>query len=97
MEPVPAMVLLVPILLPAVRILQIDVVHFGVVTVLALVVGLIHPPVGLVMYAMARVAEVRVDRLALALLPFLIPVLIVLVLCAVFPGFVLFLPRLLYG
>jgi tripartite ATP-independent transporter DctM subunit len=97
MEPVPAMVLLVPILLPAVRILQIDVVHFGVVTVLALVVGLIHPPVGLVMYAMARVAEVRVDRLAVALLPFLIPVLIVLVLSAVFPGFVLFLPRLLYG
>jgi len=97
MEPVPAMVLLVPMLLPAVRVLQIDVVHFGVVTVLALVVGLIHPPVGLVMYAMARVAEVRVDRLAVALLPFLIPVLIVLLLCAVFPSLVLFLPRLLHG
>ena len=96
MEPVPAMVLLVPILLPAVKILQIDIVHFGVVTVLALVVGLIHPPVGLVMYAMARVGRVRVDRLAVALLPFLVPILIVLVLTAVAPDFVLFLPRLLY-
>jgi len=86
----------VPILLPAVKILQIDVVHFGVVTVLALVVGLIHPPVGLVMYAMARVGQVRVDRLAVALLPFLVPILIVLALTAVAPDFVLFLPRLLY-
>ena len=97
MEPVPAMVLLVPILLPAVKILQIDVVHFGVITVLALVVGLIHPPVGLVMYAMARVGEVRVDHLAVALLPFLIPVLIVLLISAVCPAFVLFVPHLLYG
>jgi len=66
-----------------------------VVTVLALVIGLIHPPVGLVMYAVARIADVRVERLAIALIPFLIPLFLVLLLCAVFPGVVLWVPHLL--
>lgn len=95
MEPVAAMILLVPILLPAIKVLQIDLVHFGVVTVLALVIGLVHPPVGLVMYAVARIAEIRVERLAIALVPFLIPLFLVLLICAVFPSVVLFVPHLL--
>ena len=95
MEPVAAMILLVPILLPAIKVLQIDLVHFGVVTVLALVIGLVHPPVGLVMYAVARIADIRVERLAIALIPFLIPLFLVLLICAVFPGVVLWVPHLL--
>lgn len=97
MEPIAAMILLVPILLPAVKLLQIDLVYFGLVTVLALVLGLLHPPVGLVLYAVARIAGIRVDEMTLALLPFLLPLVLVLFLVVLFPGLVLFLPHVLGG
>jgi tripartite ATP-independent transporter DctM subunit len=93
MEPVAAMILLVPILLPAVKLLQIDLIHFGVVTVLALVVGLLTPPVALVLYAVARIAEISVEEMARALLPFLVPLVIVLLLTVMFPRVILFLPH----
>jgi len=94
MEPVAAMILLVPILLPAVKLLQIDLIHFGLVTVLALVLGLLTPPVALVLYAVARIAEISVEDMARALVPFLIPLVIVLLITVFFPGVVLFLPNL---
>lgn len=95
MEPVAAMILLVPILLPAVKLLQINLIHFGLVTVLALVLGLLTPPVALVLYAVARIAEISVEEMARALLPFLIPLVLVLLITVLFPGLVLFLPNLL--
>jgi len=88
------MILLVPILLPAVKLLQIDLIHFGVVTVLALVLGLLTPPVALVLYAVARIAEISVEDMARALVPFLIPLVIVLLITVMLPQVVLFLPRL---
>jgi tripartite ATP-independent transporter DctM subunit len=94
MEPVAAMILLVPILLPAVKLLHIDLIHFGLVTVLALVLGLLTPPVALVLYAVARIAEISVEDMARALVPFLIPLVIVLLITVLFPDAVLFLPRL---
>jgi tripartite ATP-independent transporter DctM subunit len=94
MEPVAAMILLVPILLPAVKLLHIDLIHFGLVTVLALVLGLLTPPVALVLYAVARIAEISVEDMARALVPFLIPLVIVLLITVLFPDVVLFLPRL---
>jgi tripartite ATP-independent transporter DctM subunit len=96
MEPVAAMLLLVPILLPAVKIVGIDLVHFGVVTVLALCVGLLTPPVGIVLYIVARIADVTVERLSIAVLPFLAPIVLVLLAIVIWPGLVLGLPRLLY-
>ncbi len=96
MEPVAALILLVPILLPAVKILQIDLVHFGVITVLALCLGLLTPPVGLVLYAIARIADLQVDEMIKGVLPFLIPLFLVLLAIVVFPDLTLFLPRLLY-
>lgn len=97
MEPVAALILLVPILLPAVRVLAIDLVHFGVVTVLALCIGLLTPPVGLVLFAVARIAGLEVGAMSRAVLPFLLPLIVVLVLIVVFPRLVLFLPDLLFG
>ncbi len=95
MEPVAAMLLLVPILLPGVKLLGIDLVHFGVVTVLALCIGLLTPPVGLVLYTVARIANMRADVLAVALLPFLLPLVSVLLAIVVFPDLALGLPKLL--
>ena len=97
MEPIAALLLLVPILLPAVKILGIDLVHFGVITVLSLCLGLLTPPVGLVLYAVAGVADLRVHRLMVAVLPFLVPLVIVLVLIIAVPDLVLFLPKYLYA
>ena len=64
MEPIAALVLLVPILLPAVKILQIDLVQFGVVMVFSLMLGLLTPPVGILLFAVARVADLSVEEMA---------------------------------
>jgi tripartite ATP-independent transporter DctM subunit len=97
MEPIAALVLLVPILLPAVKILQIDLVHFGIVLVLSLMIGLLTPPVGLVLFAVARIADVRIDQMVRGTAPFLLPLVLVLIAIIVFPSLVLFLPRWMYG
>jgi tripartite ATP-independent transporter DctM subunit len=93
MEPIAAMLLLVPILLPGVKLLGIDLVHFGIITVLALCIGLLTPPVGLVLYTVARIADLRADVLAVAVLPFLLPLVVVLILVVIFPELSLALPR----
>jgi tripartite ATP-independent transporter DctM subunit len=97
MEPVPALVLLVPILLPAIKILQIDLIHFGIVVVLSLMIGLLTPPVGLILFIIAKIADVPIDQLIKSIAPFLLTLMVVLLLVTVFPSLVLFLPRLLYG
>lgn len=96
MEPIAALVLLVPILLPAVKILQIDPVQFGVVTVFSLMLGLLTPPVGILLFAVARIADLPVDEMTRAVIPFLVPLVVVLLLIIFFPALVLTLPRLLY-
>lgn len=95
MEPVAAMLLLVPILLPGVKLLGIDLVHFGVITVLSLCIGLLTPPVGLVLYTVARISDVRADELAIAVLPFLLPLVLVLLAVVVMPDLALGLPKML--
>ncbi|MBC8022641.1 MAG: TRAP transporter large permease, partial [Burkholderiales bacterium] len=61
LEPTAAITILVPILLPIVRQLGIDPVHFGLVMVLNLMIGLLHPPMGLVLFVLARVAKLSVE------------------------------------
>lgn len=95
MEPVAAMLLLVPILLPGVKLLGIDLVHFGVITVLSLCIGLLTPPVGLVLYTVARISDVRADELSIAVLPFLLPLVLVLLAVVVMPDLALGLPKML--
>lgn len=97
MEPVPALVLLVPILLPAVKILEIDLIHFGIVVVLGVTIGLLTPPVGLILFIVAQIAEIRIDQMIRTVLPFLVPLVLVLVLIAIFPWIALALPTFLYS
>jgi TRAP-type C4-dicarboxylate transport system permease large subunit len=94
LEPTAAITLLVPLLLPIARQLGIDPVHFGLVMVLNLMIGLLHPPMGMVLFVLARVANLSVERTTLAILPWLVPLLLALVLLTYVPAIVLWLPGL---
>jgi TRAP-type C4-dicarboxylate transport system permease large subunit len=93
LEPTAAITILVPILLPIVRQLGIDPVHFGLVMVLNLMIGLLHPPMGLVLFVLARVAKLSVERTTMAILPWLIPLLISLAIVTYIPSISLWLPN----
>jgi tripartite ATP-independent transporter DctM subunit len=88
------MVIVVPIFLPILDQLGIDRVHFGVMLVLNTVIGLITPPVGVLLYATVVVANISFERVVRATLPFLWPMLAALVVVTYVPGVVLLLPRL---
>jgi len=89
------LVIVVPIFLPILDRLGIDRVHFGVMLVLNTVIGLITPPVGVVLYATVEVAKVPFERVVRATLPFLWPMVATLVLVTYVPPVVLTVPRLL--
>ena len=93
LEPTAAITILVPILLPIVLKLGIDPVHFGLVMVLNLMIGLLHPPMGMVLFVLARVAKLSVERTTAAILPWLVPLLISLVILTYVPVISLWLPR----
>lgn len=96
METIAAITILTPILLPIAISLGVDPVHFGVVMVLNLMIGLLTPPVGMVLYVLSRVTSVPFETCAKATLPFLIPLLIVLLLITFIPQLTLWLPSVLY-
>ena len=93
LEPTAAITILVPILLPIVLKLGIDPVHFGLVMVLNLMIGLLHPPMGMVLFVLARVAKLSVERTTAAILPWLVPLLVSLVILTYIPAISLWLPR----
>jgi TRAP-type C4-dicarboxylate transport system permease large subunit len=95
LEPTAAITILVPILLPIARQLGVDPVHFGLVMVLNLMIGLLHPPMGMVLFVLARVAKLSVERTTMAILPWLIPLLGSLIILTYVPAIGLFLPRLM--
>jgi TRAP-type C4-dicarboxylate transport system permease large subunit len=94
LEPTAAITILVPILVPICQQLGIDLVHFGVVMVLNLMIGLLHPPMGMVLFVLARVAKLSVERTTIAILPWMVPLLATLALITYWPQFVLWLPNL---
>jgi TRAP-type C4-dicarboxylate transport system permease large subunit len=93
LEPTAAITILVPILLPIVRQLGIDPVHFGLVMVLNLMIGLLHPPMGLVLFVLARVSKLSVERTTMAILPWLVPLLVSLAIVTYVPSISLWLPN----
>jgi len=93
LEPTAAITLLVPILVPICIKLGIDTVHFGLVMVLNLMIGLLHPPMGTVLFVLSRVAKLSFERTTVAILPWLVPLFATLLLCTYVPEIVLWLPR----
>jgi tripartite ATP-independent transporter DctM subunit len=94
LEPTAAITILVPLLLPIARALGVDPVHFGLVMVLNLMIGLLHPPMGMVLFVLARVAKLSVERTTVAILPWLVPLIVSLLLLTYLPEIALWLPRL---
>jgi tripartite ATP-independent transporter DctM subunit len=94
LEPTAAITILVPVLLPIVHQLGIDPVQFGLIMVLNLMIGLLHPPMGLVLFVLARVSKLSFERTTMAILPWLLPLLASLVLVTYVPAISLWLPRL---
>ncbi len=96
LEPTAAITILVPILVPICQKLGIDLVHFGLVMVLNLMIGLLHPPMGMVLFVLARVAKLSVERTTMAILPWLVTLLGSLAIITYFPKLVLWLPKLVF-
>ncbi|WP_119390819.1 TRAP transporter large permease [Taklimakanibacter lacteus] len=87
------LLVVVPVLIPTAQALGIDMVHFGVVVVVNIMLGLITPPYGLLLFVMTRIAEVPMRALVRDTLPFLAAMVAALALITSFPGLVLWLPR----
>ena len=91
-----ALLIMVPILLPIAESLGLNPVHFGLIVCLNLVIGLVTPPVGTVLYITAGITRVPAARIVIAAIPFFICLLLVLILITYIPDIALFLPKL-YG
>ncbi|OAB55341.1 C4-dicarboxylate ABC transporter permease [Phormidium willei BDU 130791] len=94
---VTAKLLLVPILLPLVDSFGIDRVHFGIVMQMSLILGLATPPLGIGLYIVSKIAEIPVEEVVRAVLPFFLPLSLVLLLFAAVPEIALWLPDLVMG
>lgn len=89
------LLIIVPVLLPTAQSLGIDPVHFGVVAVMNIMIGLITPPYGLMLFMMVKIADVPLKDLVREVMPFLAVMFGALALITLVPDSVLFLPRLL--
>ncbi|MEP7283073.1 MAG: TRAP transporter large permease [Rubrivivax sp.] len=85
---------ILPVLLPTAQALGVDPVHFGVIAVFNIMLGLITPPYGLLLFMMTKVANVSLQALTREVLPFLAVMIGALAVITLWPDFVLFLPRL---
>jgi tripartite ATP-independent transporter DctM subunit len=94
LEPIASISILVPVLMPVITKVGIDPVHFGVVMTLNLMIGLLHPPLGMVLFVLARISKLSIERTTMAILPWLFPLLASLVAITLVPELTLWLPRL---
>jgi tripartite ATP-independent transporter DctM subunit len=94
MESNAAITIFTPMLLPLAVAVGVDPVHFGIMMVLNLMIGLLTPPVGMVLFAVAKVANVPINKALVAVAPFYVPLVIALLLITFIPQISLILPRL---
>jgi TRAP-type C4-dicarboxylate transport system permease large subunit len=96
METIAAITILVPVFMPIIAKLGIDPVHFGLVMVLNLMIGLMTPPVGMVLFILQKVSGLSFEQTVKAVLPWMWPLLATLALITYVPQVVLWLPGILY-
>jgi tripartite ATP-independent transporter DctM subunit len=97
MEALAALLILVPIMVPAAQSFHIDPVQFGVIMILNLILGTIHPPIGVVLFVTSRIANISFETMSRAILPWLVPLLLVLLAITVWPPLTLWLPDFIMG
>ena len=92
METTASLIILTPVLLPLMHQIGVDPLHFGVILVLNLVIGLTTPPVGVCLFIACSIAQTRIERLSRAILPFLLVSIVVLLICTYWEALVLAIP-----
>jgi TRAP-type C4-dicarboxylate transport system permease large subunit len=97
METIAAITILVPVFMPIIAKLGIDPVHFGLVMILNLMIGLLTPPVGMVLFILQKVARISFEATVRAVLPWMVPLLVTLAVITYWPQTTLWLPNLLYA
>lgn len=87
--------LVLPMLIPIAVHFNIDLIFFGVMTTLNMMIGILTPPMGMALFVVARVGNMPVSTVTKGVLPFLIPIFATLVLITIFPQIITFIPNLL--
>ncbi|KFC75396.1 TRAP-type C4-dicarboxylate transport system, large permease component precursor [Bosea sp. LC85] len=93
LDTIAAITIVVPILLPIALKLGVDPIHFGLIMTLNLMIGLLHPPLGMVLFVLSRVAKLSVEQTTMAILPWLVPLFLALFAITFIPELTLWLPR----
>jgi len=93
----PALIIMVPILSPAATLVGVDPLHFGMVVVLNLSIGLITPPVGMVLFVTSNVAKISLARMFKSIMPFVVVEIVVLFMITYIPFLTTFIPKLFHG
>ena len=97
LEGVAVLVITIPLFMPIIQQLGINLVQFGVIMTLASMIGLVTPPVGMSLYAVSSISNVPIGRLSKELLPYLFGIFVVFVLVSFIPWISLWLPNLVMG
>jgi tripartite ATP-independent transporter DctM subunit len=94
MDTAPSIMILMPLLFPIAEKVGINPIHFGVVVVINLMIGLLTPPFGMALFSAQTIGRVPLKSLLKELVPFLVADFILLALISIFPEIILFLPRM---
>ncbi|HEY5638035.1 MAG TPA: TRAP transporter large permease [Burkholderiales bacterium] len=95
METMSAIIILTPILVPLVKSFGIDPVHFGMILIVNVEIAFLTPPLGVNLFVAAQIAGIKIEKMFMAVLPFLLALLAMLALITLVPELSLWLPRLL--
>ena len=95
-EGIPVLIIFAPIFIPVISKMGLDLVHFGVVLNMAVLIGSVTPPVGILLYICCNIAGIEVSKASKIIWPFVGMMMLVLLLCILLPSVVLFIPRLFY-
>lgn len=89
--------LVLPMLIPVAANVGIDLIFFGVMTTLNMMIGILTPPMGMALFVVAQVGKMKVSTVTKGVLPFLIPIFVTLIVITIFPQIITFLPNLIMG
>lgn len=95
MDAIPAMILFVPVILPTATQFGMDPVHLGLIVVSTLAIGLVTPPYGLCLLLAAKIGEMSIEKSFVAVIPYVLIVLVVLIFVAFFPSVAFYVPKLI--
>ena len=93
METTASLIILTPVLLPLMIQIGVDPLHFGVILVLNLVIGLTTPPVGVCLFIACAIGKIRLERISRAILPFILASITVLVIATYWESLIIFIPK----